>query len=468
MLVIIAVMGYSRSHNLCKFQQLLTMFFRSCGLASKGYDLLNSLGICMNQRWVYAAVEHLAETKRITLRADITHYPWFGSHDNLNRKNKVFEQRLDNQSSFDSGTAGTIYVVKDPSAPRLSLPPVREKIHHGSLKRLTYVDIVTKDAQASERIFARAVHRVLSILVDAPDFAFSTYEGNSSSIFSPPAPMQQLPTGPEYATNAYMLRTIHQEEATYEGNLRVLAEWERQLKFDTSEKRKYLALSVVIIWIGDQLTSSRLRGLQKFRCEDINSYERLSHLLPHFGWFHLEVALHSNYHSQFWGNTSGRTLAFAAELLNRRGLNSTSVQGLFHHNMEELLVHLGTASFRDVWCKIAGVERLSLLRDKEPDDLYQLAVRIVDEYASTNAIRMHRSRAEEVPDVLMGQAILFNKDYLDYLDIHMSIKSGDVGALEDQLPRLFFRFLGGKNTNYQHEVLGLMHAIQYEWTDDLK
>ena len=422
----------------------------------------------MNQRWVYAAVEHLAEMKRVALQVDIARYPWFGSHDNLNRRNKVFEQRLDNRISFDSGTAGTVYVIKDPTAPRLSLPAVREQIESGRQKRLTYFDIATKDAQASNRIFERAVHRVLSILVDAPDFAFGSYLGRSSSVFSPPTPRQQLPIGPKHATNTYMLKTIHQEEATYEGNLRVLAEWERQLGFDKPEKRRYLALSVVLIWIGDQLTSSRLRGLQHFRCEDYNSYERLSHLLPHFGWFHLEIALHSNYHSQFWGTTSGRTLAFAVELLNRRGLHSTSVQGLFHHNMEELLTHLGTASLRDVWCTISGVESLASLREKSPDELHDLAVRILDEYASTNAIHMNKRSPEEKDDTLFTQAILFNRDYLDYLDVHMSIKSGDVGALEDQLPRLFLRFLGGKNTNYQSEVLGLMHAMEYEWTDDLK
>lgn len=39
---------------------------------------------------------------------------------------------------------------------------------------------LTKDAEASERIFARAVHDVLSILVDAPELGFGSYHGRSS------------------------------------------------------------------------------------------------------------------------------------------------------------------------------------------------------------------------------------------------------------------------------------------------
>lgn len=213
---------------------------------------------------------------------------------------------------------------------------------------------------------------------------------------------------------------------------------------------------------------SRLRGLQQFRCQDQNSYQRLAYLLAQFGWFHLEVALDANFHSEYYGTTAGRGLAFAIELLNRRGLNSTSVQGLFHHNMEELLLHLGTAYLRDVWCHVAEVNTLSVLRNKSLGELHTLAVRIVDEYASTDAIQQHQMKPKDEQDGVLVQSFQFNRDFLDYLDVHMAIKSGDVGALEDQLPRLFFRFLGGRNVNYSNEVLSLMHSMTHEWTAELK
>ncbi|KAH9839550.1 uncharacterized protein C8Q71DRAFT_704368 [Rhodofomes roseus] len=81
LLMSVAMLCYSRSHNLCKLQKMMTMYFRSCGLATKGFDFLNSIGICMNQRWVYAATEHLVAVAHASLKKDIATYPWFGSHD---------------------------------------------------------------------------------------------------------------------------------------------------------------------------------------------------------------------------------------------------------------------------------------------------------------------------------------------------------------------------------------------------
>lgn len=37
-------------------------------------------------------------------------------------------------------------------------------------------------------------------------------------------------------------------------------------------------------------------------------------------------------------------------------------------------------------------------------------------------------------------------DLLDRLNIHNAIKCGDVGCIEDMLPRLAARFAGGKNS----------------------
>lgn len=226
MLMMMSMITYTHSHNLCKFQQLLSMYFRASGLATKRFDFLNSVGICMNQRWVYGAVEHLAETAHESLWQDIEWYCWFGSHDNINHKIVTHEQRLDNQGSFDSGTAGTIYVIKDPAAPRLDPVAVRVQIAKGSHECLTYLDICDFDETARSRIFARTVYRVLSILTSAPGFEFGTYEVNTSDVFTAPAPAKQLPTGWKHATCAYMLNTVHIDEATYKGNLRVLEEWE--------------------------------------------------------------------------------------------------------------------------------------------------------------------------------------------------------------------------------------------------
>ncbi|TFY51054.1 hypothetical protein EVJ58_g10762 [Rhodofomes roseus] len=427
---------------------MMSIYFRGCGIATVAFNTLNAFGFCMNQKWVYDAVSHIGETAHNSLRKDISAYPWFGSHDNLNRKHTAHEQRLDNQRTFESGTAGTIYVIKDPAVIRPDPLAVRTQMRMASRERLSALDILMKDDEASPRITEHLLHHVISVLTEAATFDFASYSFADDPLFQAPKPRIQLPTGPEHATVSYLLNTVKIEEASYEGNVKVMREWERQLGFDKPGEKQRLAQNTTLVWIGDQLTVSRLRGIQRFRCEDDNAYERLEHIVTQFGWFHGVVALLHSYHSEYYGTTSGRGLAFAIELLGRRNLKNTSVQGLFTHDMDELLSHVGVASLRDVWCTVAKVSCLSELRTRTPVELKALALHVVKDFASTQA--------------------MFNRDVLEYFIIRDAIKSGDVGTLEDMLPRLFFRFAGGRSPNYRDEVIGLMHSMCCEWTPALK
>jgi hypothetical protein len=108
--------SFSHSHHHCKLAKLLTVYFKSCGLATKAFDTLHALRITMSQKWAYCAIKAISEQIHITLLDNILHYPWFGCHDNINLPFKVYEQWISNQSHFDSGTAATILVIKDPNA----------------------------------------------------------------------------------------------------------------------------------------------------------------------------------------------------------------------------------------------------------------------------------------------------------------------------------------------------------------
>jgi hypothetical protein len=67
----------------------------------------------------------------------------------------------------------------------------------------------------------------------------------------------QLPIGKEYIPAQYVLKTAHIEDASYEGNARVLAEWWQQLKRGTLSGQREMGESQTIVWTGDQLTVSR-------------------------------------------------------------------------------------------------------------------------------------------------------------------------------------------------------------------
>ncbi|KAH9949025.1 hypothetical protein B0H21DRAFT_804739, partial [Amylocystis lapponica] len=321
-LMMISIACFSRSHHLCKLPKLFAIYFKSCGLAAKAFDTLSALGICMSHKWMYRGINTISRAAKDALLADIHTLPWFGVHDNLNIAFRVQEQRLSNQGHFDSGTAGTIIVIKDPSAAFPDNRALQAQIATGGANPITYHDVLELEAAASVRIRQRAVHHILRILLDTPEFDLDSYKYLDSELLKPPPPVSQLPTGRQHATCQYMLNTVHIEEASYEGNDRVFQEWWRQLKLDSREEQKKTGLERTIIWAGDQLTVSRIRGLQKFRCEDRNSFERLAHLVKQFGWFHAQIALEHSLHSQFYLSRAGCGLVQAFELLNRKGLHS--------------------------------------------------------------------------------------------------------------------------------------------------
>lgn len=248
--------AYSHSQQSCKIQQLNTIYFKSCGLAAKGFDTLHALGITMCQKTAYRCIENISNAARKSLTSDISRYPWFGSHDNVNLGFKVYEQQLSNHDHFDSGTAATIFIIKDPACKPPNPFNAREKFIQGSKNPISRLDILDLDNAAHPRLTKHAIYQVLKVLTHASTFDFDTYFYRDDPLFDRPASNHQLPTGRQHATCQYMLDTVHIEEVSYEGNIKVIAEWLRQLHFNTADLKKRLALEQFVIWVGDQLTVS--------------------------------------------------------------------------------------------------------------------------------------------------------------------------------------------------------------------
>ncbi|OBZ71473.1 hypothetical protein A0H81_08665 [Grifola frondosa] len=163
-LYMISMASYSRSNrnNLC--QRLIAIYLKSCGTAAKAFDTLHALGITMSQKWTYRGLEALSQNAHDSLLRDMDLHPYFLSHDNLNMKFRVFEQRSDHQSHFDSGTAGTVFIIKNPSAVRPSNPAFQARRAIGSKNPLNAMDILKLEMQAAPRLASRAI-----------DVSFSTF-----------------------------------------------------------------------------------------------------------------------------------------------------------------------------------------------------------------------------------------------------------------------------------------------------
>jgi hypothetical protein len=284
--MMIAIASYSRSHNRCKFQKLLTVYFKSCGLRAKAFDMLNALGITMSQKWAYVGIKTLSQVAHDALLKDIRDYPWFGVHDNINLVFKVCEQCLNNKSHFDSGMAGTIIVLKDPACVTPDAQSYRHQSAAGTQNPITYMDILKLEVKAAPRLKMLAVYHILQCLTSAAQFNFETYKYKDHEMFNCPSSLPQLPVGPQYATCQYMLNTLPIEEASYEGNERVLGEWLKQLDLDSPAVQKTLGERQILAWAGNQMMIARICGLKRFHCEDLNSFDHMEHLREVFGWFY--------------------------------------------------------------------------------------------------------------------------------------------------------------------------------------
>jgi hypothetical protein len=190
--MMIAMAAFSCSHHMCKIQKLMTIYFKSCGIATKVLDTLHTLGITMSQKWLYDGIKALSKCVHLDMVQDIARYPWFGIHNNVNIPFCVYQQCLDNQSHFDSGTAGMIVIIKDPACIPPSFADLKHSFLEGIKNPITSQTILQLDWDSSQCPKALAIHMVLNFLVEAPEFGFDTYKFKASPIFACPRSTNHL------------------------------------------------------------------------------------------------------------------------------------------------------------------------------------------------------------------------------------------------------------------------------------
>ena len=263
-----------------------------------------------------------------------------------------------------------------------------------------------------------------------------------------------------------MLGTSELEEASYDGTLKVVADLFHQLHLHTEEEEIRTGLERVIAWMGDQLTVERLRGLWKYRHEDFNSFDRMDYMIPVFGWFHLVMAFANSLHKQYLGTSAGiGGMRQAFDILKRTGLVTQSTKGPFWHHLDEAIHHISEAHFRSTWLVVGKVKNLAELKTKSPEELCSLAKTVIKGHACREALVHLDKLPVQEQDQVQRQWIMWNMDVLPYLELRDAMKHGDVGRMEDLLPILLFRFVGGGNPKYAIEILELLQGLQQEWPE---
>jgi hypothetical protein len=454
-----------RKQECSSVKKLLTVCMRSHGLAAKGFDTLSTLGVTMGQRFSYEVVDQISKAEKMDVRAALRDpmRSVVTTHDNVDIYRRVFEQRKDNKSQLDNGTSAVAYICNEPSP---DLEAFRVRCAEG--RCITGEDIQQLAFKAGPVIRLQHIDYILKVLFDAAEFDYDQYEHRKSSCLQPPPTIMLLPLGRKDQPTQYVLESILQEEASYEGNMKVLKHVLRQYGFTDEDEYKRLAHGTILNWVGDQSTIFKMRMLPLFRAWEKNGFDRADYLNPLSGWLHHQITWSQSLHSEYFTDKSEHGLSSAFDLLERKGLRKPATKGTFFHTLEEALIHTAEARFRDLWLIVSGCNSLAELRSKSGEELRELAEIIYSKYASMAGVMSLEREDEDDQDQVLMQIVPFLRDFLDYIEFDRAISAGDVGRMRNMLPRMFFQFAGGRNPKYAIEILEMLQGLEHDWPDDLR
>jgi hypothetical protein len=462
-----------RSSHSGLLRRLHSIYFKSTGISSRAYHTLSVLGTCMQQSWTYGAIEAMSELQMQQFSADFRKHPVVLSYDNVNLNHAVFEQRAENraQRGHSDGTIGVGIVIKDSSLPGPS-SFTRERLCQqrelGRQSTITAAEIMDLEVGNAPKLVPFEAHFVLECLLTSREFDLSTYKHADKQILAPPKPLDGLPTGPESATEYFLFHAEEINEATIDGNDELLQALFKQLGL-ADEAGRLLIKDLALPFVGDQLTVSRCRSLWEQLGDEENSYDRNDWQYLLCAFFHTLMNTARTLHEQYYCSNTGVGLAHACnKLLHRKHLANASIQGTFYHHLEELLLHVVTARFRDAWLQASGCSSLRELRNESAERLVSLSHEIRLSYASNNALVRHDRLETSKQDEIFRQGIHFNRDLLHFVVLQRGIRNGDVGVVEAMIPRLLFRFIGTGSNNYTKEMLELLQGLHHEWPEEIR
>lgn len=304
------MLQYSRSHYANRFQQFLSIFFKFKGLTAKGMDILHDISLTMSAKWTTNIVEKLSAESMPEMRKMIQEFSWSLGWDNVLLPLQVFSQSLGKKAEDGNGTAAIIHVKKSATRlPATSVQELRQKRADGMKNPISFNKIYQLHISQQHHIEEKMIDFVLRLLLESEEFNQSGHQYSrkykNNPLLAPSLPVNALPHGPEYISCEYMLPSMPISNSSYEGNLQVPETVRSRIGYHTLEQRKKLATEKIVFPLGDQLTTDRLRGAARARCQDRNSEERLDNLVPVWGWLHGTMAFEKSLHKQYLGTEKG-------------------------------------------------------------------------------------------------------------------------------------------------------------------
>ncbi|KAF9975643.1 hypothetical protein BGZ75_000451, partial [Mortierella antarctica] len=265
---------------------------------------------------------------------------------------------------------------------------------------------------------------------------------------------------PVKKTETYPLRSMRVDQSSVEGNSTVLQHIIDDLQLEPS----HFENGKKIVVAGDQLTTCRVRTLKAQLKGDDSDYGELRWAVPVVQLFHLQMNFSAMILRTHYGAEGiGGSFAFNAAKLKRKRVNLDkhnfhAVDELIRHTLDAMVLHLW-----EVVLETKDLEALARTRSKAA--LNKLvtagAERILDAY-------LDPAKQDAMDNVLSKNSALLLRDMLHYVELSDSIKSGDLGRIEEVLKWITIMMQAGSTKNYANELLHLHCGLSYAWTPKAK
>ncbi|KAG8687591.1 hypothetical protein FRC11_006934, partial [Ceratobasidium sp. 423] len=464
--LLINALAFQLSHKNNKMQKLICIYLKAKGVPKSCFFFFQKAGLSLSYEWSRKALDQISDAAMDAAIEVFERKPCISIYDNIRLAQAVKHERGSHKTVTDNGTAMTIVPMRDSERATALLrdPDAITEHWNGITQRYRGGDIRNHQLKAADlynhpgfdQWGRRMTSNIVQFLYEVPGLEKSPKRKHK--LLQPLDPVHQLPPTMD---RFHMLQPVPMEEQSHGGNYGITKELPRQMKIDTDEKLVKWARTRTGAWVGDSLTINRLRQLQRMKADDSNILERMQHIIPVFGWMHLDMNLCNAIFYHHYSENSNSGLARDVAALTRSGLTKpTKSRGPAYHTIDEFMQHTTTARMRGLWLWASGTNSIEELIEWEkkssPRTIFEAAQKIWMERTSNRATQRFKS------DSQLCNSIAINRELLLRHEVRYSMRHGDVGRMEHTLPQLLYFFSGAGCPNYAREIAEVLHWRKYE------
>ncbi|KAI9780358.1 MAG: hypothetical protein M1839_006781 [Geoglossum umbratile] len=430
--MVLAIICFSRHRDTCNnLPTVLGLHLHSHGAKWRLIELMNHLGVSISYQAVIPAVKAILEKAKNNIAHAGSAEDSITAYDNFEQTMGVKEQRIGDNSEFNSVTTGEVIQGHDIPCGSLHQNMVDSEVE------LSIADVIFAPGNLTGGIQAKISNFIIleSIATAFPDAIRSRRSIHNS------------------------LGPIPFDESSNTGSINVLRnifQQQYRLGDDAFTERLFLIY-------GDQKTVQCLRTIKKRREEAISPYDSFKWLLPVPALFHLKMNYLKMIITAHYGTEDSATdqssLRHSKEFWNHRKVRPRKADFFV---LEEFVIHNYQARFVAALWEHLRRNKLGVGEDGQEsieNQIQQQDPKSLHKLIDFLRLKLIDTPSHQCTDRELRNHILFVQHAKTYLLLKHAIKHADIGLISHAVDRCGIYFHGSKQHKYAYEMLYLKRLI---------